>query len=91
MFDFLQPSFNVGEGVSTGDVIHHDYAMRPPVICARYRPEPLLASRVPYLQFYPLSVDDDSSNFEIDAYRRYVTAGKRVVGKPQQQRTLADT
>jgi hypothetical protein len=90
VFDFLQPTFDIGERVSTGDIVHYYHSVGSPVVRARYRSEPLLAGRVPYLKFHPLTLDDDRPYFKINANCRYVTAGECVVGKPQQQRTLTD-
>ena len=47
--DFVQPLFHVVKRVGICHVVHHNDAVRPPVVAARDGTEPLLPSCVPYL------------------------------------------
>lgn len=58
---------------------------------ARYRPEPLLPSRIPYLQLDPLPIHLYGPNLKIDTDCRDIIPGEGVIGEPQQQRTLPHT
>lgn len=49
--DLLQPLFDVVERLLVGAVVHHDDAVRAPVVRRRYRTEALLAGRVPLCVF----------------------------------------
>ena len=49
------------------DIINKEYTHRSSVICRRNRSEALLTSCIPYLEFYPLTVQLNCPNFEIDA------------------------
>lgn len=50
-----------------GDIINKKYTHRSSVICRRNRSEALLTSCIPYLEFYPLTVQLNCPNFEVDA------------------------
>ena len=52
-----------------GHVIDQENAHRTTVVGCCDCAEALLAGSVPYLQLYPLAVEVDSADFEVDAYR----------------------
>ena len=66
LVDLVEPPLDVGEALAAGDVIHHDHAVRPPVVGAGDRPEPLLTRRVPDLQLHFLPVKLYCANLEVD-------------------------
>ena len=49
------------------DIINKEYSHCSPVVCCRDCSEALLSSSIPYLQFYPLTVQLNCPDFEIDA------------------------
>ena len=67
--DLVHPLADVLEGLSIGDIVHYDYAVGSSVVAGRQRPEPLLPRRVPYLEFYVLSVKLNGFDLEVDPYR----------------------
>ena len=75
----VQPVVHVAERLGVRDVVHHDDAVRPAIVGRRDRAEPLLAGRVPDLQFYRLAVHLYCFKPEIDADRRDVAFCKLVM------------
>mmetsp|Transcript_12018 Transcript_12018/g.48380 ORF Transcript_12018/g.48380 Transcript_12018/m.48380 type:complete len:326 (-) Transcript_12018:171-1148(-) len=85
-----QPIGDVLKGFLARHVVHHDDAVGAAVVGRRDGPEALLAGGVPDLQLDRLAVDLDRAKPKVDADRRDVRLGERVVGEPQQQTRLAD-
>ena len=50
-------------------IIDQENAHCPPIVGCCDRAKALLTGGVPYLQLYPLAVEVDSADFEVDAYR----------------------
>ena len=50
-------------------IIHQQYPHRPTIISRSNSPEPLLSSRIPYLQFHALPVKLDGADLKVNAYR----------------------
>jgi len=72
------------------DIVHDNDTVRAAVVRRSDRAETLLAGRVPDLQLDRLAFQLDRADLEIDADRRDVRLGVRVVCKTQQKTRLTD-
>ena len=50
--ELLKPGTDILKTFKLSDIINHERPYRTPIISIRYRPEPLLTCRVPYLRFH---------------------------------------
>lgn len=87
----MQPPLDIGKGFPISDIVYHDDTVGPPVVCARYSSEPLLARRIPYLKLYSFTIYLQSPYFEVNTYRCNVTTGECVVGESKEQTALTYT
>lgn len=84
LLNLVQPALHVCERLATRHVVHHDYAVRAPVIRAGDGAEAFLSRRVPDLQLHPLAVHRHSPDLKVHADRRDVASRERIVCEPQQ-------
>lgn len=89
--DLLQPLFHVVERFLVGAVVHHDDAVRAPVVRRRYRTEALLAGRVPNLQFDCFAIQVNGPNFKIYTDCADIAFRVCIVSKSQQKARLSHT
>ena len=61
--NFMQPLFDIVEGLSVGDVIYDDNAVSAAIVGGRDRSKALLPGSIPNLKFNRLSIKLDSANF----------------------------
>jgi hypothetical protein len=88
--NFMQPLFDIVEGLSVGDVIYDDDAVSAAIIGGRNRSKALLSGSIPNLKLNGLSIKLDCANFEIDTNSGNVRLRVRVVREPEQQTRLSD-
>lgn len=85
LLNLTDPIADTLKGSAIGNVIHEDDTLSTAEVGCRDGPEPLLAGRVPYLQFDPLSVDFNVFNFEINSNRRNKGGREGVVRISQEE------
>ena len=62
------PVLDIVEALLARRVIRQNDSLSSSIIRLRYRPEPLLPGRVPYLHFYIFPVQLNCIYFEVDAW-----------------------
>jgi len=87
--NFLQPLFDIVEGLLVGDVVDDNDTVGAPVVRRGDGPESLLPGCIPDLQLYRLPVKLYSSDFKVDTYCGNVGLSVCVVGKSQKQARLS--
>lgn len=71
------------------DIIHQENSHGASVVCGCNGAETLLACRVPYLQFHPLSIQINRPDLEIDAYRSDERGCETVFGEAKEAARLS--
>jgi len=74
-----------------GNVVNQKNSHGASVICCCDRPESLLASRIPYLQLYPLAIQLDCPDLEVDANGCDEGGCERIFAEAQQTAGLSYT
>merc|ERR1719401_2145346 len=89
--DFVEPIVNVCKRLAIAGVVDQDYAICATVVSTGDRPETLLSSRVPNLQFDGFVLDRYGFEAKVYTYGCDVAVGKGIVGKAEQQAGLSST
>ena len=78
--DLAQPLLHIVKRFPVGDVVDDDDAVRTAVVAASDRPEALLASSIPDLQLYSLTIQVNRADLKVHTNSANVRLSVRVVG-----------